>query len=102
MRDHGNEFDVLDVKVIGISPDPPSKQKRFDDRYDLGFDLLSDEDHAVSEAYGAWGAKSFMGKKYTGMIRSSFLIDAEGRVVEAWYDVSPKETAPKAIEVLSR
>ncbi len=102
MRDHGNEFDALDVKVVGISPDPPSKQKSFDGRYGLGFDLLSDEDHSVSVAYGAWGQKSLLGMGYEGMTRSSILIDEEGRVVEVWYDVSPKETASKAIEVLSQ
>ena len=82
---------------MGISPDAPKAQKKFDDKYGLSFPLLSDADHKVAEAYGAWGEKSMYGKKYMGIIRSSFLIDEEGRLVKAWYKVKPADTVPNAM-----
>ncbi|MEY2566560.1 MAG: thioredoxin-dependent peroxiredoxin [Actinomycetota bacterium] len=85
--------DVGDTGIIGISPDKPAKQAKFDQKYGLGFPLLADEDHAVAEAYGVWGEKSMYGKKYMGIVRSAFLIDEKGKVAEAWYKVSPKDTA---------
>ncbi len=93
--------DVGDTAILGISPDPPAKQARFDTKYGLGFPLLADEDHAVAEAYGAWGQKSMYGKKYTGIIRSAFLVDEEGRIVQAWYKVSPKDTATNLLSALA-
>jgi peroxiredoxin Q/BCP len=86
------------IKAVGISPDPPRKQKAFDDKHGLGFPLLADEDHKVAEAFGVWGEKSFMGKKFMGIVRSAFLIGATGKVEEAWYGVSPKDTVPNVLE----
>ena len=83
---------VGDTAIVGISPDPPARQARFDQKYGLGFPLLSDQDHAVADAYGAWGEKSMYGKKYMGIIRSAFLVDEEGRVAAAWPKVSPEDT----------
>ena len=80
------------VVVVGISPDQPAKLAKFDDKYELGFPLLSDPDHAVAEAYGAWGEKSMYGKKYMGVIRSAALIDEEGRIERVWPKISPKNT----------
>ncbi len=91
---------VGDTAIVGISPDRPAKQARFDTKYGLGFPLLADEDHAVAEAYGAWGEKSMYGKKYMGVIRSAFLIDEDGRVAEAWYKVKPKDTAANLLAAL--
>ena len=85
---------------MGISPDPPDKQMKFDIKYKLGFPLLSDPDHKVAKAYGAWGEKSMYGKKYEGIIRSSFLIDEEANVIQAWYKVKPEDTVPLAIDAL--
>ena len=87
--------------VVGISPDRPDKQKKFDDKYDLRFPLLSDPDHKVAEAYGVWGKKSMYGKSYEGIIRSSFLIDEDGIVLQVTYGVKPEDTVPKAQEVLT-
>ena len=92
--------DVGDTAIVGISPDPPAKQAKFDTKYSLGFPLLADEDHAVAEAYGTWGAKSMYGKTYMGIIRSAFLIDAGGRIAEAWYKVSPKDTAANLLRAV--
>ena len=91
--------DIGDTAVLGISPDKPAKQAKFDEKYGLGFPLLADEDHAVAEAYGAWGEKSMYGKKYMGIIRSAFLIDEKGKIQEAWPKVSPKDTPGEPAQV---
>jgi peroxiredoxin Q/BCP len=100
VRDAKEQLADLGVDVIGISPDAPGKQKKFDAKYDLGFTLLSDQDNKVAQAYGAWGEKSMYGKKYEGIIRSALLLDEEGNVVQTWYKVSPKDTVPKALKAL--
>ena len=91
--------DIGDTAVLGISPDKPAKQAKFDEKYGLGFPLLADEDHAVAEAFGAWGEKSMYGKKYMGIIRSAFLIDEAGKIQEAWPKVSPKDTPGQPAQV---
>ncbi|MGH9002930.1 MAG: thioredoxin-dependent thiol peroxidase [Acidimicrobiia bacterium] len=101
LRDARGDLDSAGATVIGISPDKPGAQARFDTKYDLGFPLLSDPDHAVAEAYGAWGERSMYGKKYMGIIRSAFVIDEDGRIAETLYKVSPKDTVPKAMKALS-
>ncbi len=92
--------DVGDMAIVGISPDPPRAQARFDAKYGLGFPLLSDPDHAVASAYGAWGEKSMYGRTYEGIIRSAFLVDEHGTIVQAWYKVSPKATASHLLGAL--
>ncbi len=89
---------VGDSAIIGISPDKPAKQKKFDDKYSLGFPLLADEDHAVAEAFDVWTEKSMYGRKYMGILRSAFLVDEKGKVAEAWYKVSPKDTAANLLK----
>jgi peroxiredoxin Q/BCP len=84
---------VGDTVIVGISPDPPTKQAKFDQKHGLGFRLLADQDHVVADAYGVWGEKSMYGRKYMGIIRSAFLVDERGKVEEAWYKVSPKDTS---------
>ena len=100
VRDAKEQLADLGVDVIGISPDAPGKQKKFADKHDLGFALLSDQDNEVAKAYGVWGEKSMYGKKYEGIIRSALLLDKEGKVVQTWYKVSPKDTIPKVLETL--
>jgi len=92
---------IGDTAIVGISPDKPAAQKKFDTKYGLGFTLLADEDHAVAEDYGAWGEKSMYGKKLMGIVRSAFLIDEEGRVEQAWPKVSPKDTPTNLLKALS-
>jgi thioredoxin-dependent peroxiredoxin len=94
--------DIGDTAVVGISPDKPAKQKKFDDKYSLGFPLLADEDHAVAEEYGAWGEKSMYGKKYFGVIRSAFLVDENGALAEVWPKISPKDTPKKLLAALAK
>jgi peroxiredoxin Q/BCP len=93
--------DMGDTAIVGISPDPPRAQARFDAKYALGFPLLSDPDHAVADAYGAWGEKRMYGRTYEGIIRSAFLVDEHGRIEQAWPKVSPKDTAVLALEALA-
>ena len=100
IRDAAKELGKLGASAIGISPDIPTKQKKFDDKYSLGFVLLSDPDNKTAKAYGAWGKKSMYGKTYEGIIRSSFVIDGEGKIVQASYKVKPLDTVPNATEVL--
>jgi peroxiredoxin Q/BCP len=90
-----------DTAVVGISPDKPSKQLKFDEKYTLGFPLLADEDHAVAEAFGAWGERSMYGRKYMGIIRSAFLIDEKGKIEQAWYKVSPQDTVTNLLAAIS-
>src|SRR3954453_12291241 len=90
-----------DTAVVGISPDAPNKQAKFDEKYGLGFPLLSDEDHAVAAAYDVWGEKKNYGRTFMGIIRSAFLIDEKGKIEEAWYKVSPKDTPVKLQQALA-
>jgi peroxiredoxin Q/BCP len=101
IRDASKELKKYGTAVIGISPDEPPRQKKFDDKYNLGFQLLSDPDNKVAKAYGAWGEKSMYGKKYEGVIRSSFVIDDKGKILQASYKVKPLDTIPNATEVLA-
>jgi peroxiredoxin Q/BCP len=101
VRDARTEFGSLRVDVVGISPDEPGEQDKFDRKYGLGFPLLADTDHAVAEAYGVWGEKTLYGRTYMGIVRSSFLIDENGKVARAWYKIKPEDTVPKALEALA-
>ncbi len=98
MRDIAGQ--VGDTVILGVSPDKPAKQAKFDTKHGLGFPLLADEDHTVSEAYGVWAEKSMYGKKYMGIVRSAFLIDEDGRIAQAWYKVAPKDTASNLLAAL--
>ncbi|MDX7876178.1 thioredoxin-dependent thiol peroxidase [Aeromonas veronii] len=80
LRDVNAELAALNVVVLGISPDPAKRLKKFEERDQLNFTLLADEDHAVADAFGVWGPKKFMGKEYDGIHRQSFLIDEEGKI----------------------
>ena len=100
LRDHRKELTKLGAEVLGISPDAPAKQAKFDTKYRLGFPLLADEDHAVAEKYGAWGEKSMYGKKFMGIVRSAFVVDEKGKIAGAFYKVSPKDTVPSVKSVL--
>ncbi len=96
VRDAADDLSGLNMAAVGISPDQPDKQQKFDDKYGLGFPLLSDPDHEVAEAYGAWGEKKNYGKTYMGIIRSSFLVDEKGKMAQVAYKVKPGDTVPKA------
>jgi len=101
VRDALPDFVPLGIAAVGISPDKPEQQMKFDKKHALGFPLLSDEDHSVARAYGVWGEKKMYGKTYEGIIRSSFLVDEKGKIIGAWYKVSPADTVPNAKKALA-
>lgn len=101
IRDAKSELEALGVAALGISPDPPGAQKKFDAKYGLGFPLLSDPEHQVAAAYGVWGEKKMYGKTTQGIIRSAFLLDEEGRIMKAWYQVKPADTVTLATRALA-
>jgi peroxiredoxin Q/BCP len=91
---------VGDTVILGISPDKPAALARFGTKYDLNFDLLSDPDHSAAEAYDVWKEKKNYGKTYMGIERSAFLIGADGKIRNAWYKISPKDTPTRLLEAL--
>jgi thioredoxin-dependent peroxiredoxin len=100
IRDSKSGLKKRGISFLGISPDLPATQQKFDDKYELGFPLLADPEHKIADAYGVWGEKSAYGKKSVGIHRSSFLIDETGRLMRVWYDVKPEDTVPNVINAL--
>jgi thioredoxin-dependent peroxiredoxin len=100
LRDALPQLKKLKAAVVGISPDPVAKQKKFDEKYGLGFPLLSDEDHSVAEAWGVWAEKSLYGRKFMGIVRSAFVVDDKGKLAGVFYKVSPKDTVSRVESVL--
>ncbi len=101
IREAEPDFSQAGVAVVGISPDKPEKQNKFDQKHGLGFQLLSDPDHELAKAYGAWGEKKMYAKTYDGILRSAFLLDEKGSVIAACYNVKPFDTVPKALKALA-
>ena len=91
---------IGDTAIIGISPDAPAKQKKFADKYDLPFPLLADVEHVVAEKYGVWKEKSMYGRTYMGIERSAFLVGPNGKIEQAWYKISPKDTPTNLLKAL--
>jgi peroxiredoxin Q/BCP len=102
IRDRGADYTAARVKVIGVSPDPVAKVKRFHDKQSLNFTLLADADHAVCEAYGVWVQKSMYGRKYWGAQRATFIIDPDGTIAHVIPKVSPKTHDDEVLKALSR
>ncbi len=100
VRDVYPEIEAGDGVVIGISPDPPARLVRFREKHNLPFILLSDPDHLVAKAYGAWGERRMYGKTYEGIIRSHFAIDEQGRLTEIAHKVKPLTTADLALKLV--
>ncbi len=94
--------DIGKTVIIGISPDASEKQLKFDQKYDLGFMLLADTEHVVAKAYKVWQKKSMYGREYMGIVRSAFLISATGKIEQAWYKISPKDTPTNLLEALEQ
>ena len=92
--------EVGDTRIIGVSPDKPAAQQKFATKNELPYPLLADVDHVLAEGYGVWKEKSMYGRTYMGIERSAFLVDADGRIEQAWYKISPKDTPVKLLEVL--
>jgi thioredoxin-dependent peroxiredoxin len=94
-RDRHERFYSAGYEIVGVSPDPVERLEAFRVEHGLPFPLLSDPDHAMAEAYGAWGPKKNYGREYEGIIRSTFVIDAGGTIEHAWYNVKATEHASR-------
>jgi len=90
VRDRSADYAKAGVRVIGISPDEVGAIEKFAGKYDLGFTLLADADHAVAEKYGAWGEKSMYGKKYMGILRNTYIVGPDGKIAKVLPKVQPK------------
>ncbi|HEY4279725.1 MAG TPA: thioredoxin-dependent thiol peroxidase [Conexibacter sp.] len=101
VRDHELEYEAADAVVLGVSPDPVKAIKKFYEKQDLNFELLADEHHEVSEAYGVWVEKSMYGKTYMGTQRSTFVIDEEGIVRKVIKKVKPETHDEQVLSALS-
>jgi peroxiredoxin Q/BCP len=101
VRDHLPDYERAGAVVLGASPDPVAKVKRFHDKQGLNFRLLADEDHSVAEKYGVWAEKSMYGRTYWGVLRSTFVIDADGTVAHVIPKVSPKTHDEQVLGILA-
>jgi peroxiredoxin Q/BCP len=102
VRDRHADYDAANAVVLGVSPDPVAKVKKFHDKFSLDFALLADEDHGVAEAYGVWVEKSMYGRKYFGNERTTFVIDADGVVAEVLRKVKPTEHDEQVLAALAQ
>ena len=100
IRDVYGEFQKEGAVVLGVSPDDEKSHVKFKEKYELPFTLLADTDHAVSEEYGVWGEKKYMGRTYMGVDRSTFVIDADGNVKRVMHKVKPDSHADEVLETL--
>jgi peroxiredoxin Q/BCP len=100
VRDHRDDYSKLDAVVLGISPDTVKPIAKFADKFDLGFTLLSDEDHAVADSYGVWVEKSMYGRTYYGNERTTFVIDPGGKITHVFRKVKPAEHDDKVLAAL--
>ena len=100
-RDSYPQIEEKNAVVLGVSPDSAKSHQKFRSKYDLPFPLLPDTDHAIAEAYGVWQEKSMYGRKYMGIVRSHFVIDEQGKVVEAAYNVKAKESPALSLKALA-
>ena len=95
------KFEKQGAVVLGISPDKPAAQKKFEQKFELKIPLLADEDKSVLTAYGCWGEKSLYGRKFMGVIRSTWLIDPQGKLADIWSKVKVDGHAEQVLEALS-
>jgi peroxiredoxin Q/BCP len=101
VRDRSAEYEAAGARVIGISPDEVGEIDKFAGKYDLGFTLLADADHAVAEKYGAWVEKSMYGRKYMGVARATFIIDPKGKIAKVFPKVQPKKHDDLVLKALA-
>ena len=100
-RDEAGTIDESNAVVLGVSPDGEASHVKFRDKYELGFTLLVDEDHSIAESYRVWGEKKMYGRSYMGIIRSHFVIDEKGRILDAQVKVSPANSVKYALKSIS-
>jgi peroxiredoxin Q/BCP len=100
IRDAYAEFERAGAVVLGVSPDDERSHLKFKEKFDLPFALLADEDHRVADAYGVWGEKKYMGRKYMGIARSTFVIGEDGNVKSVMHNVKPDSHADDVLAAL--
>ncbi len=100
-RDSFAAFKQKGIPVLGVSPDSVKSHAKFQEKYQLPFTLLADEDHAVCELYGVWGLKKYMGREYYGVNRTTFVIDSGGKVIKVYKNVKPDEHAQEILAMLA-
>jgi peroxiredoxin Q/BCP len=100
-RDDFATFKKRGIAVLGVSPDSEAKHKKFETKYNLPFTLLADTEHAIADAYGVWGEKKFMGRKYMGVHRTTFLIDEKGKIKKVFEKVKPEDHASEVLEAFA-
>ena len=101
LRDGYAELRNLNYEILGVSPDPVAKHQKFINKYELPFELIADEDHAVMNAYGVWGPKKFMGRTYDGVHRITFVIDEQGIIAKVITKVKTKDHAGQILDVMA-
>ncbi len=99
-RDVNTELKKLGVKVIGVSKDSVKSHQKFIDKYGLNFELWSDEEHKLIEAFGAWQEKKFMGRSFMGTVRSTFVIDPQGKIFQVWEKVKPDGHGEEVLKLM--
>jgi thioredoxin-dependent peroxiredoxin len=99
-RDDYSAYENAGVVILGVSPDSPKSHTKFKAKYNLPFTLLADEDHQVAELYGVWGPKKFMGREYDGILRTTFLIDADGNIKRVFENVKPADHSTEVLDAL--
>lgn len=99
-RDDYSAYENAGVLILGVSPDDPHSHAKFKVKYQLPFPLLADEGHKVSDLYAAWGLKKFMGREYEGVLRTTYLIDAQGTIARVFEDVRPAEHSAELLDAL--
>ncbi len=101
-RDDYRIYEERGVVILGVSPDSVKNQAKFKEKYSLPFTLLDDTEHEVSEAYGVWGLKKFRGREYMGVLRTTYLIDADGKIIDVFEKVKPAEHSQEILEALDK
>jgi peroxiredoxin Q/BCP len=101
-RDDYSAYIKADLVVLGVSPDSPQSHAKFKEKYSLPFPLLADDGHKVCDEYGVWGPKKFMGRGYEGVLRTTFLIDSNGRIAKVFENVRPAEHSGEVLEAVKK
>jgi peroxiredoxin Q/BCP len=100
LRDDYAAYEQAGVRILGVSPDSPASHRKFKEKYNLPFTLLSDDGHKLCDSYGVWGAKKFVGKEYMGVLRTTFLIDPEGKIARVFEKVKPEGHSQEILSAL--
>lgn len=101
-RDDYSAYQETGITILGVSPDSTQSHAKFKAKYNLPFPLLADEDHKICDLYGTWGPKKFMGRSYEGVLRTTFLIDPEGKIIKVFEKVKPAEHSKEVLAEISR